>query len=72
MDVLTRQILQQVEALPARKKAAVLELLREETASRSAPTEDERAAWKASLRDLSAWTEDDVQGIEEARAWLFQ
>lgn len=73
MDALSRQILRQIQALPARKRAAVLELLREETTAhfaRAGGEEDERAAWKASLRDLSTWTEGELQGIEEARAWL--
>lgn len=71
MDTLTQQILQRIEALPARKKAAVLELLREETTAPAAGSEDgERAAWKASLRSLSAWSDEDLEGINEARTWL--
>ena len=72
MDVLTEQIVLQIERLPARKKAAVLELLRSEAASQPAPSAEDVAAWKEALLNTSAWPDVDVEAIEETRAWINQ
>lgn len=72
MDPLTHQIVRQIERLPTRKKAALLELLRSEEPSEAASTEPERDAWKQMLLNTSVWTEDDLQAIHQVRTWMNQ
>lgn len=71
MDALTRQILDRIDRLPIRKRAALLELLMAETTS--SPQQNlSPDEWKKLLIETSVWTDEELEGILEARSWMNQ
>lgn len=71
MDSLTDQLVHEIERLPIRKKSALLELLRSDEPA-AATSGEKRQAWKQSLLNTSVWTDDDLQPLREAHAWMNQ
>ncbi|HET6567958.1 MAG TPA: hypothetical protein VFG50_08330 [Rhodothermales bacterium] len=68
METLTDELLRHFAALPVRKRAAILELLRTEASSREPFSTEDRFAWKDELRTASTWTDEEVGAIEQAHA----
>lgn len=72
METLVDELLRHFAALPVRKRAAILELVRTEATSSTPLSSEDRSAWKDKLRTVSKWTDEEVGAIEQAHAWVDQ
>lgn len=72
MDTITRQIVQQVSALPLAKRKALFELLKQDNASTKDPLATGQESWMKQLLSTSVWSDAEIDALQEARDYINQ
>ncbi|MBN1997820.1 hypothetical protein JW935_09735 [candidate division KSB1 bacterium] len=69
-DILTKQILKQLEELPIVKKKAILELIKENDSVSKKLDRQSLTQWRNELLKTSVWTDSEIEEIYKAREYI--
>ena len=69
-DVLTKQIIEQLNHLPDNKKKALLELIKTDVPFKKDQIENFKEEWKKKLLATSVWTDSEIKEIYKARQYI--
>jgi len=69
-DILTEQIIKQLEELPIVKKKAILELIKKNDSVAKKTDKNSLKQWRNELLQTSVWSNSEIDEIVKAREYL--
>ncbi|MBN2412970.1 hypothetical protein JXQ31_14880 [candidate division KSB1 bacterium] len=69
-DILTEQIIKQLEELPIVKKKAILELIKKNDSVTKKTDKNSLKQWRNELLQTSVWSDSEINEIVKAREYL--
>ena len=69
-DILTEQIIHHLKELPIVKKKAILELIKEDSATASNNDKEKHEQWRNELLTTSVWSDSEIDEIHKAREYI--